>query len=374
MEHLQAFLNWAVYGVPAFLLLITVVVFFHELGHYTVARLFNVRVETFSIGFGRAITSWTGKESGTRWKIGWIPLGGYVQFLGDADGASTPDREAAARMSAEERAVAFPFKPLWQRALIVLAGPVTNFILAIAILTGVYLVQGQTILPPVVGLIVPNGAAEAAGFKLGDRIVSIDGVPVDGYREVVEIVSMSSGMRLPIDVVRGDSHVLLYATPREMVDDDGLGNKVRVGKLGIGPGKTLPVHASLGLGGAVSAAFGEIGDALAMTWRGLTHSSAGASQLSGIIGTTKLAGQVAAVSFVGLIHLIALLSVSVGLVNLFPIPLLDGGHLLYYACEGVLGRPLGERAQDVGFRLGLAVVLGIFLLAAWNDIVRLNLF
>ncbi|MBS0471370.1 MAG: site-2 protease family protein [Proteobacteria bacterium] len=374
METLQAFLNWSVYGIPAFLLLITVVVFFHELGHYTVARLFNVRVETFSIGFGRAITSWTGKESGTRWKIGWIPLGGYVQFLGDADGASTPDREAAARMTPEERAVAFPFKPLWQRALIVLAGPVTNFILAVVILTGVYMVQGQTILPPVVGLIVPHSAAEAAGFKINDRIVSIDGVPVRGYREVVEVVSMSAGMRLPIVVERGDAHLLLYATPRETVDDDGLGNKVHVGKLGIGPGKVEPIHDSLGPIAAVGASFREIGDTLTMTWRGLTHSSAGAGQLSGIIGTTKLAGQVAAVSFVGLIHLIALLSVSVGLVNLFPIPLLDGGHLLYYACEGVLGRPLGERAQDVGFRLGLAVVLGIFLLAAWNDIVRLNLF
>jgi regulator of sigma E protease len=271
-------------------------------------------------------------------------------------------------------AVAFPFKPLWQRALIVLAGPLTNLVLAVVVLTALNLFQGRYVLPPVVGFIKAGSAAEAAGFKVGDRVVSVDGVPVEGYRELVEIVSLSAGIRLPVVLERDGHRLQIFATPRETVDDDGLGNKVKVGKFGIGPGKVKPVHYSLGLAGSVGAAFAEIGDALSMTWRALTHSSAGAGQLSGIIGTTKLAGQVAAVSFVELIHLIALLSVSVGLVNLFPIPLLDGGHLLYYACEGVLGRPLGERAQDVGFRLGLAIVLGIFLLAAWNDLVRLNLF
>jgi len=372
MGALQALGSWSVYGIPAFLFLITVVVFFHELGHFAVARLFGVKVETFSIGFGRGLVKWKDGH-GTQWKIGWIPLGGFVKFYGDADGASTPDREAAARMDPQQRAVAFPFKPLWQRALIVAAGPVANFILAVVILTGMFMFHGQVVIPPVVGDVIPHSAAADAGIKKGDRIVSVDGETIDSYNDLVQIVSLSAGQNLPIVIDRGRQRLTLWATPREVADKDPFGNVNRVGKLGIKSG-LIPALVRLGPVDAFAASLSEIRQIVATTFRALTHSSSGARQISGVIGIAKLSGQVAAVSFIALIELAALLSVSIGLVNLFPIPLLDGGHLLYYACEGVLGRPLGERAQDVGFRLGLAVVLGIFLLATWNDLVRLNLF
>jgi regulator of sigma E protease len=373
LSALQALLSWSIYGVPAFLFLITMVVFFHELGHFSVARLFNIRVETFSIGFGPAIVKWRDTK-GTLWKISWIPLGGYVKFFGDADGASTPDREAQARMTAQERAVAFPFKPLWQRALVVVAGPLANFVLAIVILTGTFVFLGRATIPPVVSIVVPHSAAEAAGIKPGDRIVSIDGSRIDSYEQILQVVSISTGQQLPIVLNRAGRDITLYATPRDTEITDQFGNKMRVGQLGI---KTIAKRTWVRLNPiqAVGAAFGEVGDIISVTFRAREQLFRGnSSQLSGPLGIAKLSGQIAAVSLLALIQLVALLSVSIGLVNLFPIPLLDGGHLLYYAFEGVLGRPLGERAQDVGFRLGLAVVLGIFLLATWNDLVRLNLF
>ena len=372
-DAIQGFLSWSVYGIPAFLFLITVVVFFHELGHFAVARLFGVRVETFSIGFGRALYSWKDRK-GTLWKISWVPLGGFVKFFGDADGASTPDREAAARMSDADRRVAFPFKPLWQRALIVVAGPVANFILALVILTVFFMAVGRVLTTANVTDIAPNSAAQAAGIRAGDLIVSIDGETISGYEEIQQIVSVSAGIRLSIVVKRSGHLLTLYVTPREMEITDPFKNKIKVGQLGI-MNRMPRTLVRLGPIAAVGAAISEVRDIVAVTFRAREQIFKGnSSQLSGPLGIAKLSGQVASVSFLALIQLAALLSVSIGLVNLFPIPLLDGGHLLYYACEGVLGRPLGERAQDVGFRLGLAVVLGIFILATWNDLVRLNLF
>jgi regulator of sigma E protease len=373
LETVQGFFSWSVYGIPAFLFLITVVVFFHELGHFSVARLFGVRVETFSIGFGRALYSWKDKK-GTLWKISWVPLGGFVKFFGDSDGASKPDREAVARMSAADRGVAFPLKPLWQRSLIVAAGPVANFVLAFAILTMFFMIIGRVVTPANVTEVVPHSAAQASGIHPGDLIVSIDGETITSYEEIQQIISVSAGIRLPIIVNRGGRLLMLYATPRETEVTDAFKNKMRVGQLGI---RNIATRAVVRLGpiAAAGAAVSEIGDIISVTFRARQQLFNGnSSQLSGPIGIAKLSGQVASVSFLALIQLTALLSVSIGLVNLFPIPLLDGGHLLYYACEGVLGRPLGERAQDVGFRLGLAVVLGIFILATWNDLARLNLF
>ena len=373
LETVQGFFSWSVYGIPAFLFLITVVVFFHELGHFSVARLFGVRVETFSIGFGRALYSWKDKK-GTLWKISWVPLGGFVKFFGDSDGASKPDREAVARMSAADRGVAFPLKPLWQRSLIVAAGPVANFVLAFAILTMFFMIIGRVVTPANVTEVVPHSAAQASGIHPGDLIVSIDGETITSYEEIQQIISVSAGIRLPIIVNRSGRLLMLYATPRETEVTDAFKNKMRVGQLGIRNIATRTV-VRLGPIAAASAAVSEIGDIISVTFRARQQLFNGnSSQLSGPIGIAKLSGQVASVSFLALIQLTALLSVSIGLVNLFPIPLLDGGHLLYYACEGVLGRPLGERAQDVGFRLGLAVVLGIFILATWNDLARLNLF
>jgi regulator of sigma E protease len=373
LNAIHGFFDWSLYGIPAFLFLITVVVFFHELGHFSVARLFGVRVETFSIGFGRALYAWTDRK-GTRWKISWVPLGGFVKFFGDADGTSKPDRQAAAQMTSTDRDVAFQFKPLWQRALVVAAGPASNFVLAFVILTVFFMTIGRVVTPASVTEVVPHSAAQISGIHAGDTIVSIDGEYINSYEEIQQIVSVSAGIRLPIVVKRANQLLTLYATPRETEVTDAFKNKMKVGQLGI---RNVSVRAIVKLGpiAASGAAISEIGNIISVTFRVRQQLFNGnSSQLSGPIGIAKISGQVASVSFLALIQLAALLSVSIGLVNLFPIPLLDGGHLLYYACEGVLGRPLGERAQDVGFRLGLAVVLGIFILATWNDLARLNLF
>lgn len=373
LNAMHGFISWSAYGIPAFLFLITVVVFFHELGHFLIARLFGVRVATFSIGFGPAIYSWVDKK-GTRWKISWILLGGFVKFFGDVDGTSRPDRNAAAEMSPADRSVAFQFKPLWQRALVVVAGPVANFVLAFVILAVFFMTVGRILTPAHVTEVVPHSAAQNAGIQAGDVIVSIDGQSITSYEEVQQIMSVSAGVRLPITVSRAGHTLTLYATPREAEVTDPFNNKMKVGQLGI-RNASPRVLVRLDLFSAAGAATSEIQDIVSVTFRSRHQLFNGnSSQISGPIGIAKLSGQIASVSFLALIQLTALLSVSIGLVNLFPIPLLDGGHLLYYACESVLGRPLGERAQDVGFRLGLAVVLGIFILATWNDLARLNLF
>jgi regulator of sigma E protease len=358
----------------AFLLLITPVVFFHELGHFSVARLFGVKVETFSIGFGPAIVSWLDRK-GTRWKISWFPLGGYVKFLGDLDAASTPDRERLEKMPDEERAAAFPYKPLYQRALIVAAGPIANFLLAIAIFAVFFMIFGGTTTRPVVEKVVHGSVAEAGGFKTGDLITEVAGRDVDSFDDVAMMVSMRPGVPMDIAVLRNGERVVLHVTPKIVVFKDPLGETETVGRLGL---SAVSKPVTYGPVGAIQ-------EACRLTWsivrttmdlrtQIFSGTPGAVSQLHGPLGIATIAGKVASISILSLIKLAALISVSIGLVNLFPIPMLDGGHLLYYGCEAVLGRPLGARAQELGFRLGLAVMLGLMVLATWNDLVRLNLF
>lgn len=365
--------SWLVHYILPFVVIITPVVFFHELGHFGVARAFGVRVDTFSIGFGPAIVSWMDRK-GTRWKISWIPLGGYVKFFGDLDAASTPDRNAVENMNAAERAVAFPFKPLYQRALIVAAGPIANFVLAVAILTIFLMSFGAVVAPALVSEVVPGSAAQAAGIHVGDLIVDIDGRHIDSFDDVTAIVAMRPGESLHVTVDRAGKPLRLKVAPRLTTIKDQFGETEKLGRLGIGAKPKLVHYGPVG-------AFQE---ACHTTWlivqttldlRYRIFSSASAiGQLHGPLGIAKLSAQVAQISYLWLFKFAAFISVSIGLVNLFPIPLLDGGHLLYYGFEAVLGRPLGARAQDVGFRLGLAVMLGLMLLATWNDLVRLKLF
>ena len=366
--------TWVLHYVLPFILLVTPVVFFHELGHFSFARLFGVRVETFSIGFGPAIVSWLDKK-GTRWKISWIPLGGYVKFFGDLDAASTPDREATEKMSAAERAVAFPFKPLYQRALIVAAGPAANFVLAIAILTTFLLIFGAVMAPANVSQIMPGSPAEAAGFRVGDLIVDINGRHIDTFDDVTALVAMRPGEPLNVTVDRAGKQVLLHVTPKLTTIKDQFGETEKLGRLGIGAKPKLVKYGPLGaFQEACHTTWLIVQTTLDLRYRIFSANSAAVSQLHGPLGIAKLSAQVAQISLLSLIKFAAFISVSIGLVNLFPIPLLDGGHLLYYGFEAVLGRPLGARAQDVGFRLGLAVMLGLMLLATWNDLVRLKLF
>lgn len=373
IDALRGLIDWVPLGLPAFLFVITVVVFFHELGHFSVARYFNVKVETFSIGFGPEIFGWTDNR-GTRWKVSWIPLGGYVKFFGDADAASRPDHEAEKSMTPKERSESLLGKPIYQRMAVSAAGPFANFILAIVIFTLTFMFLGRLVVPPLVGSVTPGSAAEQAGIKAGDLVRNINGTVIVAYDQLPQIISVSAGEDLAITVDRAGSLLTMHATPRLVHRKDALGYMENIPTLGV----TLSPKAKVTI-----VRYGPIGafnESLDQTWQLITGTLKGlgqiitgrqdASQLRGPVGTAGLAKKVAELGFLALIQLTALLSVSIGLINLFPIPVLDGGHLLYYGCEAVLGRPLGEKAQEVGFRFGLALVLGLVLFVTWNDIIR----
>ncbi|HEY5337830.1 MAG TPA: RIP metalloprotease RseP [Rhizomicrobium sp.] len=378
LHMLQGFTGWLIHGLPAYLFVITAVVFFHELGHFSVARFFDVTVETFSIGFGRALVKWTDSK-GTLWKISWFPFGGFVKFLGDDNAASVPDRAKLEKLTPEQRANVFAGKPLYQRALVVVAGPVANFILAIVIFAFFFMIAGKQILIPVVGAVQPHSAAAAAGILPGDLIRSVDGHAIESFSDMQTWMEISAGRTIPIAVERKGAAMTLNATPQLKTIKDLFGNQQRVGVLGVisqvKKENVRVIH--FGPIAAVGEACKQVWSIVSTTLTYMGRIVAGqqdTSQLQGPLGIAKVSGQVASLGILALIQLAALLSVSIGLINLFPVPILDGGHLLYYGCEAVLGRPLGERAQDVGFRLGLMAVLGLFVLATWNDLVRLNLF
>ena len=377
LDAIQGFISWTPLGLPAFLFVITLVVFFHELGHFLVARYFDVTVEVFSVGFGKEIFGWTDRR-GTRWKVSWLPIGGYVKFAGDADAASRPDVEAAANMNAQQRQGALQLKPLHQRAWVAAAGPLANFLLAIVLLTGLSLYAGHTVVSPVIGQITPGSPAAEAGIKSGDLVTRVDGTTITNFQQLPEIISVSGGSTLAMGIRRAGQEMTIQVTPRLMKTRDVLGNNTSQMVIGVRPDPKAPVtHERYGLVGAFGAACQDTWNITKGTILGIGQMIRGqgsADQLSGPVGIAKMTRQVADFGFLPLLNLVAILSVSIGLANLFPIPLLDGGHLLYYACEAVLGRPLGARAQDVGFRLGLVLVLGLMLLTTWNDLVRLNLF
>ena len=376
-DAIRGLIAWAPMGLPAFLFVITLVVFFHELGHFLVARAFGVKVDVFSVGFGKEIFGWNDKR-GTRWKLSWIPVGGYVKFAGDADAASRPDPEASAKMTLAEREGALVFKPVGQRALVAAAGPFANFILAIVLLTGLFLYAGHLVTPPVVGVVKPGTPAAAAGILAGDRITKVDSTQITDFDQLPLIISVASGEPLAIGVHRGNRDMTIWVSPKRMANRDNLGNEINQMMIGVSPDPKTPAkRESYGPVGAFGAACDETWNIIRTTVVGISRmitGHGGTDQLSGPVSIAKMSRQIAVIGFLPLLNWIAILSVSIGLANLFPIPLLDGGHLLYYGCEAVLGRPLDERAQDVGFRLGLVLVLGLMLLTTWNDLVRLNLF
>ena len=366
--------NLASYLVP-FLFVLTIVVFFHELGHFLVARLCGIKVLTFSIGFGPEIVGFYDRY-GTRWKISAVPLGGYVKFFGDENAASVPDVEAAAAMTEEEKAVSFIHKPVGPRAAVVAAGPIANFILAIVIFATVFAIFGRQTTSARVDTVQPASAAQAAGFMPGDLVVAIDGEKIDSFAEMQRIVSINAGDPLNIEIERGGMHLTLKATPELKEIKDRFGNVHRLGVLGISrsmaPGdiktqRVNPLQAVVM--GAQETWF--VVDRTLSYIGGVFAGREAADQLGGPIRIAQVSGQVASAGFVALIHLTAVLSISIGLLNLFPIPLLDGGHLLFYGIEALRGRPLSERAQDIGFRIGLAIVVMLMIFATFNDILHL---
>ncbi len=365
------------YLVP-FIFVILVVVFFHELGHFLVARWNGVKVEAFSVGFGPEIFGFNDRH-GTRWKLSWIPLGGYVRFFGDENVASVPDHDAVSRMDDNARSMSFPAKRVGQRAAVVAAGPIANFLLAIVIFATIFTVFGRTQTTARVDAVTEGSAAEAAGFESGDLVLSIAGQDIESFSDLQRIVTASADRELAIVVKRDGRDIELTAIPRRQEVTDRFGNTHRVGILGLqrtrGEGEEIEVVRY---------------DPFTATWMGVEETAfvvtrtltylkdvivgrEAADQLSGPIRIAQVSGQVATVGFVALMNLAAILSVSIGLVNLFPIPMLDGGHLLYYAIEAIRGKPLSARAQEFGFRIGLAVVLLLMMFATWNDLSNLDI-
>ncbi|WP_431858924.1 RIP metalloprotease RseP [Azospirillum sp.] len=358
-------------SVFAFLLVLTVLVFVHEFGHYWIARRNGVRVEVFSIGFGPELFGWWDRH-GTRWKFSAIPLGGYVKMFGDADPASMPGSELQ-RMTEDEKAVSFHHKRLGQRAAVVAAGPLANFLFAFVALTLLFSTAGQPFTPPDVGGVQPGSAAERAGLKPGDEILTIDGAGIQRFEEIRQVVSMNPGRALAVEVKRDGRVVPVSVTPDSIEVTDRFGNVHRIGQLGImRAGTDHKRHDPLSaawqsareIGGMIGGTFTALGQ--------MIEGSRGTEELGGPLRIAQMSGEVAQTGVYALIWFMAFLSVNLGMINLFPVPLLDGGHLLFYGLEGLRGKPLGPRAQEYGFRIGLALVLTLMVFATWNDLVQLR--
>ncbi|HKH80454.1 MAG TPA: RIP metalloprotease RseP [Methylovirgula sp.] len=360
--------------IVPFLFVLSIVIFFHELGHFLVGRLCGVKIDVFSLGFGPEVAALVDGK-GTRWRIGMLPLGGYVKFHGDANGASMSNAAALAAVPEAEKSTTFFVQKVWKRAVIVAAGPIANFILAILIFTGIYFVHGRGILIPEIDKIIPGSVAEAAGFAPGDIVVSIDGNKIESFEDMQRIVQTSSDTPLSFVVERHGTRITLVATPRRRDVSTPVGTS-RVGVLGVEANASAANwHVQhYGLVESAKLATAETGFIIEQTASyagGLLTGRESTDQLSGPIRIAEVSGQMAKIGFAALLNLAAVLSISIGILNLLPIPLLDGGHLFYYAIEAVRGKALNERIQQVGFRIGLTLVAGLMILATYNDILRL---
>ncbi len=364
---------WGMLGVAIpFLFVLTVVVFIHELGHFLVARWCGVKVQAFSIGFGREIFGFFDSH-GTRWKLCWIPLGGYVKFMDDENAASVPSRDALERMSPEDRASAFHGKSLAQKSAIVAAGPIANFILAVALFAGIFTIAGVLVTVPRVDEVVADSPAAQGGFKAGDVILSIDGTAIESFSDMQRIASTSAEQLLTFVVDRAGKEVTLQATPKLSEVPDGFGGKIRVGLLGI-KRAAVPTDWKYKKYGPLDATVLAVKECYFVVARNLAYlrdvitRKESADQLGGPIRIADVSGKVASAGIVPLLHLTAVISVSIGLLNLFPIPMLDGGHLMFYGIEAIRRKPLSERTQEIGFKIGIAFVLMLMVFATWNDL------
>ncbi|MFN3514356.1 MAG: RIP metalloprotease RseP [Phenylobacterium sp.] len=394
------FIQTALVFVIPFVLVLGLVVTIHELGHFLAAKAFGVAVDRFSIGFGRAIAAWTDR-SGVEWRVGWIPLGGYVRFAGDENAASVPDhedleslrREVVRREGAAAVSRYFHFKPLWQRAVVVAAGPFANFALAIALFAALLMALGQYVLPAKIAQVTPGSPAAEAGFQAGDLIVRADGRRIQSFDEVAQIVQVRANVPTSFVVERGGREVQILATPEWQVRNDPVAGERRQGMLGIVPAQSRDDYTHVRYGPIEAVAGGTV-----RTWRTLETTvyylgrmvtgQVSPDQLSGPLGIARISGKVAQVGAEGapdlgsmvlgigvnLLQLAAFVSVSIGFMNLLPVPVLDGGHLLFYAYEAVARRPLTAKVQAAGYRVGLALLLGLMLFATWNDLQQLRVF
>jgi len=363
-------LLWVVFW---FLVVLTVLVFVHELGHYLVARRNGVRIEVFSIGFGPELFGWNDR-AGTRWKFSAVPLGGYVRMFGDNDVSSGLPSAVLGRLTPAEREVSFHHKRLGQRAAIVAGGPLANFAFAIVVLAGLFMTYGQPFTPAEIGQVVPGSAAEHAGMLAGDVIVKIDDRAIERFEDVQHLVRLNPEKAMVIAVKRADQVVTLNATPSRKEVADRFGNRHQIGQLGIGHGGVEYVRRDPLT--AVTRAVGETWTLSTATFEAIWQIIIGArasDELGGPLRIAQMSGEVAQSGIVPLFWFMAVLSINLGLINLFPVPVLDGGHLLFYAAEAIRGKPLGQRAQEYGFRIGLALVLTLMVFATWNDLVHIGI-
>lgn len=414
-------MNWALFApenlvlfpvfLISFILLLSLIVFVHEYGHFAAARMLGVRVDVFSIGFGKVLARWTDRH-GTEWRISLLPFGGFVKFFGDAGPASNPGAEVEAeqdnpattqfpkpgqeqaiaqRMTPAERKVCFHFKPVWARALIVAAGPVANFALAIAIFWALIMTFGAAITEPRIGEVSAGSAAEEAGFLPGDVIVAADGRKVTSFDDLVMVTRLGAGDEIAFTVERGGETMVIIASPRREVVEDAFGNKSTGGFLGLSPARDADRIVRLSPLAALGAAADRCWGVIASTTKFLARLITGredASNLGGPLKMAQYAGQAMTSGFSGddgamasltlwqrlkislatFINLAGFVSVSIGFLNLLPVPVLDGGHLMYYAYEAAAGKPLGVRAQAIGFRVGLLLLGSFMLFVTWNDI------
>ncbi|MCS6625147.1 RIP metalloprotease [Roseibacterium beibuensis] len=397
---MTGFLGQALLYIVPFLLVLTFIVTIHELGHFLVARAFGVKIDRFSVGFGKTIVSRTDRR-GTEWRIAWLPLGGYVKFSGDLDPSSVPDEAGLAEL--RQRVIAengpgaerdyFHFKPIWQRALIVAAGPAANFLLAMVLFTLLFSAIGEQIVAPRVASAVPGSPAAEAGFQPRDLILAVNGRPVADGREVTQTVLMSAGDPVRFTVDRGGRQLILTATPERNLVDDQIAGRVRLAQVGLlmrplagdlSFRRLNPVEA---FGKGIETIGSTVGTTATYIGRIFMGKESG-DLLNGPIGIAKAAGGVtqqavaanpdpgwmAANLALTFLSFAALVSIGIGIVNLLPIPVLDGGHLLFYGYEAVARRPVPARVQEVGYRVGLALLAGLMLFATWNDLQKLSLF
>ncbi len=366
------------YLIP-FIILITIVVFIHEYGHYYFAKKYGVGITDFSIGFGREIFGWNDK-SGTRWKVCWIPLGGYVKFFGDRNVFSQSEQmEIINQYKEEEREKLFILKPLYQRAIIVAAGPLANFVLAIIIFALINMFVGKDMTPAVVDEVQENSPAFVAGMKKNDKILSIDNNKVESILEVSTFIMSSTSETIEFVVVRNNQEVFLSIKPNLVDTKDALGNSVKKRMIGI---KLLPLNNEfkkkpLGPAKAIYYSFKEVWfvSVTSLNYLGkMIVGSGDSSQLGGPIKIAKITGQVAEYGLIPFLSIMAYISISLGLINLFPIPMLDGGHLMFYLIEKILGRPLSQKTQEGFFRIGLFLLFSLMFFVTFNDLKDLGLF
>ena len=362
-----------------FIALILVVVFIHEYGHYYFAKKYGVGITDFSIGFGKEIFGWNDK-SGTRWKICWIPLGGYVKFFGDRNVFSQADQEKIIKQyNTADRKKLFVLKPLYQRALIVVAGPLANFLLAIVIFFSVYMFVGKDFTPAVINEVQKDSPAMTSGLKNNDIIVSIDGNKVKSIMEVSKFIMMSTDEFIDFTVKRSNQNLVFKVKPNIVASEDNLGNKINKRMVGIklGAYNNEINHVKLGPTKAIYYAISEVYYVSASSLKylgGILTGSGDSSQLGGPIRIAKITGQVAEFGLMPFLSIMAYISISLGLINLFPIPLLDGGHLMFYGFEKVLGRPLSQKVQEGFFRIGMFLLLSLMFFTTFNDLKDLGLF